>query len=107
MANWTPKEIQDIWEKAEIVPGNDKNKRRKDQCGAWIRRELYGAASTQESHTSEKWQVDHIKPESKEGKDVVSNARPLQWYNNDCRQNKRLKTRVVASGDDNVEIIDK
>lgn len=106
MADWTPEEIQKIWEKADKVPGNDENVWRKDQCGAWINRNNYGAASTNESHTSYKWQVDHIKPASKGGDDTLSNARPLQWYNNDCRQNNRLKTRVTADGTKNVEVND-
>jgi len=31
-------------------------------------------------------------------------ARPLQWYNNDCRQNGRLKTQITSEGDHNIEI---
>ena len=104
MVNWTEEEIQEIWEKAIVVPNYDKDEWRKDQCGAWIHRSDYGAASKGESHTSYKWQVDHVKPDSKGGADIVSNARPLQWYNNDCRQNNRLKTKVTANGNKNIEI---
>ena len=107
MANWTDEEVEQIWNKAREVPGYDKNVYRKDQCGAWIKRDQYGAASVGESHTSLKWQVDHIKPDSKGGADVLSNARPLQWYNNDCRQNGRLKTKVTAEDNHNIEITDK
>lgn len=107
MANWTDEEVEQVWNKANVVHGYDKNVYRKDQCGAWIQRDKYGAASTGESHTSFTWQVDHIKPDSKGGADVLSNARPLQWYNNDCRQNERLKTKVTAEDDHNIEIIDK
>lgn len=103
MADWTPEEIQRIWEKGTVCPPNDPNVWRKDQCGAWMRRSDYGAASANESHTSFTWQIDHIKPESKGGEDWVSNARPLQWYNNDCRQNNRLKTRITAEGNHNIE----
>ena len=67
MADWTPEEIQRIWEKGTLCPPKDPNVWRKDQCGAWIRRSDYGAASTNESHTSFTWQIDHIKPESKGG----------------------------------------
>lgn len=104
MANWSDEELKQIWEKANPVPGYNKDMYRKDQCGAWIQRDKYGSASVGESHVSFKWQVDHIKPDSKGGEDVVSNARPLQWYNNDCRQNKRLKTIVTSEGNHNVEI---
>ena len=107
MANWTEDEIQKIWEKAQVCPPNDPNVWRKDLCGAWIKRDLHGAASENEPHTSYKWQVDHIKPDSKGGPDTVSNARPLQWYNNDCRQNNRLKTIVTAEGTKNIEVTEK
>lgn len=104
MADWSNDEIQKVWEKADIVPNNDPNVFRKDQCGAWIRRDLYGAPSKDESHTSFKWQIDHIKPQSKEGKDILSNARPLQWFNNDSRQNSRFKTKITSDGTHNIEI---
>lgn len=107
MANWTDEEVEQVWNKASEVPGYDKNVYRKDQCGAWIQKDEYGAASVGESHTSFKWQVDHIKPDSKGGADVLSNARPLQWYNNDCRQNGRLMTKVTAEDNHNIEITDK
>lgn len=107
MANWTNEEIQTIWEKAQIVVGYNPVLWRKDQCGAWIYRLHYGAASYDESHTSYKWQIDHIKPESKGGDDIVSNARPLQWYNNNSRQNGRLNIKITAFGNKNVEIEEK
>lgn len=103
MANWTEEEIQKIWEKAKVCPPNDPNVWRQDQCGAWIKRDMYGAAAENESHTSYKWQIDHVKPDSKGGPDIVSNARPLQWYNNDSRQNNRLKSKVTAVGVKNIE----
>ena len=106
MANWTEEEKRKIWRKADTDPYNDPDLWRKDQCGAWMYWPNYGAASAGESHTSYKWQIDHVKPESKGGEDIVSNARPLQWYNNDCRQNGRLKKKIIAEGTKNVEVED-
>ena len=104
MANWTEDEIQKVWEKGIIVANNDPNVWRKDQCGAWICRTKYGAPATDEPHTSYKWQIDHIKPESKGGPEIISNARPLQWFNNDSRQNGRLQKKVTADGTKNIEV---
>jgi len=103
MAGWSEEEKLKIWEKGTVCPPNDPKEWRKDQCGAWMYYNNYGAPSKGESHTSYKWQIDHIKPDSKGGPDIVSNARPLQWYNNDCRQNGRLKTKVTAEDTKNVE----
>lgn len=104
MADWTEEEKLEIWAKGTPCPPNDPNIWRKDQCGAWMHYSEYGAPSKDEPHTSYKWQIDHIKPESKGGEDIVSNARPLQWYNNDSRQNGLLKTKVTANGKKNVEV---
>lgn len=103
MADWTEEEKCQIWQKGEVCPPNDPNVWRKDHCGAWMYYPSYGAPSKGESHTSYKWQIDHIKPESKGGEDIVSNARPLQWFNNDYRQNHPLKKKITADGPINVE----
>ena len=42
MANFSEDTIQKVWTKAKIVPGNDSNVWRKDQCDAWIGRKFYG-----------------------------------------------------------------
>lgn len=104
MANWTEEEKKKIWDKAATDPYNNPDLWRKDQCGAWMYWPSYGVPSPGESHTSFKWQIDHIKPESNGGDDIVSNARPLQWYNNDSRQNGRLKRKITAEGTKNVEV---
>lgn len=103
MKDWSQEELDQIWEKATPVKDYDKNRYRKDQCGAWIERDKYGPASKGELHTSFTWQVDHITPVSKGGKDIISNVRPLQWYNNECKSNGWLKKGATADGDHNVE----
>ena len=89
--------IQKVWEKGRIVPGNDPNVWRKDQCGAWICRSYYGNRNSQYG-----WEIDHIRPESNGGGDELSNLRPLQWANNVDRQGGRLMCPVTASGTKNV-----
>jgi len=87
--------IQEVWEKGEIVTNYDKNKYRKDQCGAWIIRDKYGDRSSIYG-----WEIDHISPE---GGDDLSNLRPLQWKNNVAKSEGRLKCPVTASGNTNVD----
>jgi 5-methylcytosine-specific restriction endonuclease McrA len=98
MANWTQTEIGEIWEKAEYIDEkNEPNGFRKDQCGAWIKWSDYGNRNSKYG-----WEIDHIKPASKGGEDIVSNARPLHWKNNASRQDGRLTKVVTSKGTKNI-----
>lgn len=99
MANFTPNEIQLVWEKAYIVLGYDDNEWRKDQCGAWICRHDYGNRLSDYG-----WECDHIKPQSFGGVDSLYNIRPLHWKNNAARQNGRLTAAITSNGNRNVDI---
>lgn len=55
--SFSEEKVQKVWEKAEPVAGNDPNVWRKDQCGAWIGRKLYGSRESEYG-----WEVDHISP---------------------------------------------
>jgi hypothetical protein len=93
--SWSEETIQSVWEKGEIIPGNDENRWRKDQCGAWIGRIEYGNRNSQYG-----WEIDHINPN---GSDNLSNLRPLQWKNNTDKSDGRLKCNVTSSGKDNID----
>ena len=89
-------DIQNVWNKGSIIPGNDSNIWRKDQCGAWIGRSFYGDRNSKYG-----WEIDHI--DTNTNNDNLSNLRPLQWKNNASRQDGRLGCPVTANGVDNVE----
>ncbi len=79
--------IHKVWVKGQIVPGYDSSQYRKDTCGAWMQRNMYGDRSSQNNYG---WEIDHIKPESDGDTDDLSNLRPLQWYNNATKSDDRL-----------------
>ena len=62
------KEIADqVWENARAMPDKDPTEWRKDECGAWIKREHYG------NNTSEfGWKIERVSP----GGDTVFVRRP-------------------------------
>lgn len=69
--------IQTVWSKARIVEGFDKDRFRKDACGAWIQLSEYGNHKSQYG-----WDIDHVLPRVLGGGDEEINLRPLQWQNN-------------------------
>lgn len=89
----------EVWEKGTVVPDNDKDKFRKDDCGAWIARKDRGERS---SRTNFGWEVEHIDPD---GSNQIGNLRPLHWANNVKKSDGGGDYCVVkANGTKNVEV---
>lgn len=68
------KTVEAVWQKG--TPDPKYASFRKDKCGASIQRTKYGKAERWG------WEIDHIKPVSKDGTDDLTNLQPLQWENN-------------------------
>jgi 5-methylcytosine-specific restriction endonuclease McrA len=77
--NYSQQLIDNVWAKADIITGIDSEIFRKDKCGAWIQKNLYGCVK---KSLSMGWVIDHIKPINLGGNDLLENLQPLQWENN-------------------------
>jgi hypothetical protein len=88
-------DIQSVWEKSAIVPPNDGNVWRKDQCGAWIKKIFYGSRNSEYG-----WEIDHIDTDT--NNNSLSNLRPLQWEDNVDKSDGRLSCPVTSGGVHNV-----
>lgn len=70
------------WERAARIPGLDPSVYRLDDYGALIRHSEYGQL------TQQGWQIDHLRPKSEGGTDILENFRALHWKNNEARNSR-------------------
>ncbi len=89
--------LRRVWEKGGITEDADPEIWRKDECGAWIRRDFYEDRGSQFG-----WEVDLIVPEAEGGGHDLSNLRPLQWWNKISKRAGRLVCPITALGRYNV-----
>ena len=75
--DFTPQEIERVWQLAIPVEGFSPDQIRRDYAGALIMKEYYG-----DRNSIFGWEIDHIIPIEKGGYNVLWNYAPLQWENN-------------------------
>jgi len=104
--SWTEEQIDSVWKKGRIIDGVDGDTYRVDPCGAWMMKAKHGKT------TSLGWQIDHVFPESKAMArgyskaevDHIENLRPMQWKNNETKNDDYpdYKRAVTREGNKNV-----
>ena len=68
--------VKAVWDKGKEIPDFDSNVWRWDICGEVMKFNQHG------KQTENGWEIDHKKPEAKDGSDDIDNLQPLQWENN-------------------------
>lgn len=96
---FTQEEIDLVWKKAFPQESNNPDVFRKDYAGAWIKKSEYGMDSDYG------WEIDHLRPLSKDGDYSIENLYPLHYKNNQKKGDSfpTWKTAVTSEGIYNVE----
>lgn len=96
---YSEESIQQIWNKGIVVDGYSPDLYRKDFAGAWISRKEYG-----NTNSILGWEIDHVYPDAKGGKNHEVNLRPMNWNNNRSKGDDYpgYVAAVVAEGNKNV-----
>jgi hypothetical protein len=92
--SWSPETIAQVWEKAKKVYGENPNRFRKDECGAWIAGAHYGNRASEFG-----WVIERRDPN---GGDGLHNLVALQWQNYVDRDEGDLMPVVTAIRSHNV-----
>lgn len=80
--------VQGVWEKGRATNDKDSNEWRKDECGAWIRCDLYGNQASEFG-----WKIENVAP----GKPhALENLRPYQHENSFDKATGQPHCRVMA-----------
>lgn len=80
--------VQNVWEKARVIAEQDPAVWRKDECGAWIRREHY-----QRENSEFGWIIANV---SAGGPNELHNLRPFHHENSFDAGPGQPKCRVTA-----------
>jgi hypothetical protein len=80
--------IDRVWQKARSMTEPTSELWRRDECGAWIRRDHYGS-----EHSEFAWKIENVSPG---GPDVLENLRPFHRANGFDRATGHARCRVTA-----------
>ncbi|MBE4703850.1 NADH-quinone oxidoreductase subunit J [Spiroplasma platyhelix] len=103
---WTEKQIKEVWEKGEIIPGVNKDLYRKDYAGAWMFFSAFLAESDQNNFDirSYSWTIANHNPTSQEKINDIANLMPMNLINAMAKgQNyPKWKTKISSWGNENI-----
>lgn len=103
---WTKKQIKEVWEKGEIIPGVNKDLYRKDYAGAWMFFAAFVADANETNFDvrSYTWTIAPHKPFGTYGSSELGNLMPMNLINAITKgQNyPHWKTKISSNGNENI-----
>lgn len=92
-------DVDAVWIKGKIIDNYDPAKFRKDDCGAWMIKELHNNTTTPFG-----WEIDYVIPLNMGGTDDLTNLRPLQWKNNRSKQSSYPNWNCVVTSQETANV---
>ena len=86
--------VQAAWEKGRATSNMEATSWRKDECGAWMRREHYGNENSEYG-----WKIESVAP-GPGAPDDVDSLRPFHLENGFDRNTGKARCRVTADRED-------
>lgn len=83
--------VQGVWEKGRATNDKDSSEWRKDECGAWINRDLYGNRVAEFG-----WKIENVAPGKPQ---KIENLHPYQHENAFDQATGQPRCRVTADRD--------
>ena len=80
--------VQSVWEKGRATNDKDSTEWRKDECGAWIRRDQYGNQVSEFG-----WKIENVASGTPQ---TIENLRPFQHENSFDRATGQQHCRITA-----------
>lgn len=102
---WSAQQIEDVWDKGEIIPNVNPSLYRKDYAGALMfKQNFLNNVSFNDAVKSLNWTIMHQKPLAVGGSNDISNLVPLNNNNAVSKSNNypKWKTRITYNGKENV-----
>lgn len=103
---WTEQQIKEVWEKAEVILGFNKDLYRKDYAGAWMFYSAFIADSEGSTFNvpSYSWTITNNKPVTHKGTNDIENLSPMNIINAVAKGQSypQWKTKVSSHGNENI-----
>lgn len=87
MTEYNEQIVQQVWEHGRAVSDRDSDEWRKDQCGAWIRRDAYNQMQSDFG-----WKIHSILP----GNNSLDHLRPFHHQNSMFAPNGQVQCHMTA-----------
>lgn len=104
ISNWTTEQIDEIWNKAQVITDVNPKLYRKDYAGAWMFRDAFTTVLEETNVRSYAWTIVNHRPLAHDGDNSIDNLDPMNVTNAITKGEDypKWKTKISSSGNENI-----